>query len=50
MTKRHFGKQMSKDTKVRIDIISQAALLYINELGIVDRKIGNNLRKQKCDF
>ena len=40
MTKRHFDKQMSKDLKVRIDnIISQVALIYANELGIMDRKI-----------
>lgn len=43
MTKIHFGKQMSKDTKVRIDnVISQVALLYANELAIMDRKIGKN--------
>jgi len=43
MTKRHFGKQMSKDTKVGIDnIISLVTLLYANELEIMDRKIGND--------
>ena len=43
MTKRHFGKQMSKDTKLGIyNIISEVALRNANGLGIMD---GND-RKQ----
>jgi hypothetical protein len=46
--KRHFGKNMTKDTKLRIhDITSTAALCYGSEFWIINKEMPKNYKQHK---